>query len=208
MRLRLPKRNIITIGFFVVFAFTSNAQALFDVGIKGGTTFYLGDINSTLFNKFQPIGGAYFRYNINSRWATKLQGTLGKITDPMNQKFMDISLQQEFNFFEYGLLKTGDFEYTFSPYICVGIGLTSFINNDNDAIFSPNIPFGVGIKYKVLNRINIGLEWTMHKLFTDNFDGVDNPYQIEKSSLMNNDWYSMCTLSIGIDLGERYKFCK
>ncbi len=207
MRLRLPKRNIITIVFFAVFAFTSNAQALFDVGIKGGTTYYLGDLNSTLFNKLQPVGGAYIRYNINSRWATKAQGVMGKITDPMSQKFIDVSLQQEFNFFEYGLLKTGDFEYTFSPYICAGIGLTSFITN-GDAIFSPNIPFGIGVKYKLFDRINIGLEWTMHKLFTDDFDGVDDPYQIGGSSLLNNDWYSLCTLNIGIDLGERYKFCK
>ncbi len=207
MRLSFPKRNILTIVFFIVFSFTSNAQALFDVGVKGGTTYYLGDLNSTIFNKFQPVGGGYIRYNINARWATKLQGTLGKISDPFNQRFVDISLQQEFNFFEYGLMKTGEFEYTFSPYICVGIGFTNFIN-DAGAIFSPNIPFGVGVKYKLFNRINVGLEWTMHKLFTDEFDLANDPYQIGGSSLMNNDWYSLCTLNIGIDLGERYKFCR
>ncbi len=207
MRLRLL-RTLVSLAFLSLFTLNTSAQALFDVGFKGGTTFYLGDLNAVLFNKVQPVYGAYFRFNINSRWTTKLQGSMGEITQPMKQKFTDISLLQEFNFFEYGLLPTGEFQYTFSPYLCVGVGITGF-KTEREMVFSPNIPFGIGVKYKLFNWINIGVEWTMHKLFIDSFDGADNPYQIsDASSTMNNDWYSLCTLNLGFDLGERNKFCK
>ncbi len=203
------KRNIL-IGIFSAFFFINvQAQALWDIGVKGGSNFYLGDLNPTLFNNpLQPVFGGYVRGNINARWATKLQFMHGKITDPFDQTYNEISIQQEFNFFEYGLKPYYELEYIFSPYICAGLGLSFFNTANGESIITPDLPFGVGVKYKPVKFLNLGLEWTMHKLFSDSFDSVDNPYEMESSNMINNDWYSMFTFTVGIDLGDRHRFCK
>jgi hypothetical protein len=48
----------------------------------------------------------------------------------------------------------------------------------------------------------------MHKLFTDGFDHVDNPYNIQTSIFFNNDWYSFATLSVSYDLGSTAYKCR
>jgi hypothetical protein len=122
------------------------------------------------------------------------------------QRFTDLSLQEEFNFFEYNLLNSGSWTRYFSPYIFAGVGLGLF-KQDDKMIYAPNIPFGFGVKYKLIKRVNIGLEWSMHKLFTDKFDAVDDPYANKGSGLINNDWYSMATFFISFDFGNRGEYC-
>jgi hypothetical protein len=186
-----------------------NAQAIWELGVKGGTDFYLGDKNSTIFNDLQAVWGIYARYNWNCRWATKLQFASGNIDSPIDQDYTDVSVQQEFNFFEYGLKGNESWTKNFSPYICGGFGIYTFDGINDKSNIQLNIPFGVGVKCKVLKYVNIGLEWTLHKLFTDQFDKCANPYEYDKTSnATGNDWYSMCTLMLGIDLGQRGKYCK
>ena len=74
----------------------------------------------------------------------------------------------------------------------------------NDGSFS--IPFGVGVKYSLTQRIGLTLEWRMHKSFDDNIDSItDNYYATESNGEVKQktmplaykcDWYSMLGLSI------------
>lgn len=55
------------------------AQTL-DVGVFGGGSYYLGDINPNLhFVGTQPAYGAFFRFNYKERWGFRLGATQGKI---------------------------------------------------------------------------------------------------------------------------------
>jgi hypothetical protein len=208
------KRYIIGLLLFFVLLPQVKAQASWEIGVKAGTTFYLGDKNSSLFNEFNPIYGGFMRINSNYRWVTKVQFATGAINlqsdatqRVLKQRYVDFSVQEEFNFFEYGMLNSSSWTRFFSPYIFFGIGLGSYTEG-NYTIFSPNIPFGIGVKYKVLPRINIGLEWSMHKLFSDAFDGVNNPYNNKEFGWTNKDWYSMATFMLSVDIGNKSSYCR
>jgi hypothetical protein len=179
----------------------SQSQSRFELGAMGGTNFYLGDLNSTIFNVLQPAYGGFFRVNINPRYAIKTQVVSASLLEPFEMDYTDISSRLEFNFYDYGLPnyhKRG--RHLLSPYIFAGIGITSYPDLYNGTNLSVNFPFGAGLKLKVWDKMNIGLEWSMHKLFVDNFDHVDNPNNIQTSIFYNNDWYSFATLSLSYDL--------
>lgn len=96
------------------------------------------------------------------------------------------------------------------------------------------IPFGLGFKYSISNRICIGLEWTIRKTFTDYIDDVGGVYadpallMAEYGALSayfsdpseegypvgsyrgnpsNKDWYSMAGFTLSIKIGTREEPC-
>ena len=98
------------------------------------------------------------------------------------------------------------------PYILFGIGVT--VAPGNETFTSLNIPLGIGAKYKVANRLNLGLEFSFRKLFGDSFDVtdgnnafLDNPYEISGSAFKNKDWYSLLMFSVTWDFGLRCRTC-
>ena len=79
----------------------------------------------------------------------------------------------------------------------MGLGVTVAPGSGEDFCPGPNIPLGVGLKYKVKNRINLGCEFSFRKLFGDGLDVtddsnafLDDPYHMKGSFLKNKDWYS------------------
>ncbi|MEA4950009.1 MAG: DUF6089 family protein, partial [Petrimonas sp.] len=72
-----------------------------------------------------------------------------------------------------------------------------------------------GFKYKIKDRLNIGLEFSMRKLFKDDFDvteknaewDLDAPYGIKSSILKNQDWYSLTIIFLTWDFGIRHDPC-
>lgn len=193
-----------------------------------GGAFYMGDANKNAFFKgMNPAAGVVFRYNANFRWALKANLMWGQVSGsteglenvfPNNaeasfsRSLVELGGQMEFNFFPY----SDKFAYAgakrFSPYVFLGLGVT--YGAGSDAFFGPNIPLGVGVKYKVKNRINLGCEFSFRKLFGDGFDVtdegnamLDNPYHISGSFLKNKDWYSFLLLSVTWDFGPRNRPC-
>lgn len=182
-----------------------------DVGIFGGGSFYLGDANSTLFKGTQPCFGAFGKYIINGRWEVALQGYGGVVNIPewnnipaSRTTFGDISVTGEFNFFNYGKKKYDKTYSIITPYIFAGLGLTIHTYG-----IAPNIPFGLGIKVKATPRLNFGLAWRMHKLMTDNFDNIHDPYGLNGKGLFNNkDWFSSASLSISYNFWKDCAPCR
>ena len=186
----------------------------YEIGGMAGGAFYMGDANkNTIFKGMNPAVGAVFRYNINFRWALKANLMWGQVsgkTEGMenvfpnnaqtsfNRSIMELGGQAEFNFFPY----SDKFDYAgakrFSPYVLVGIGLT-VAPGGGKTFASPNIPLGVGMKYKIKNRLNLGCEFSFRKLFGDGLEGkdmLDDPYGVKGSALKNKDWYSFLLLSV------------
>jgi len=137
------KTGIITtlLIFFVFFYFNTKAQVVsnMEIGIMGGGSYYLGDINSKHFDYMMPSGGIVIRKNIDRRVVIKSELVLGNIraddarnrndTMKLNRNLhfrspiYELSGQVEFNFLPY---ETGNSLYPFTPFIFVGVSLFRF----------------------------------------------------------------------------------
>jgi hypothetical protein len=220
----------LAIVFSLFFCSTAVAQEYrHEIGGMGGMSMYMGDVNqNSFFQGWNLSAGFIFRENLNFRWA--LKGTLlfGKVTgDTKNtdnvflvhsdasfsRYFFDLGGQVEFNFLPY----SDKFAYLhtskISPYLLVGAGLTA-APGENQTFVSMNIPLGAGVKYKLRNRINIGIEYSVHKLFGDGLDtpdkngfNLDNPYKVKNGLFKNKDWYNTLFLSITWEFGLRDERC-
>lgn len=201
----------------------------FEIGGMAGGAFYMGDVNkNTPFKELNPAFGGVFRYNANFRWALKADLMWGKVsgsTDGLDnvfpgnaqasfdRNFFELGGQMEFNFFPY----SEKFAYLntkrLTPYVLLGLGVT-VAPGDGSTFAGINVPMGVGLKYKLKNRINLGLEFSFRKLFGDDFDVTDDsnsilkdPYEIKSSGFKNKDWYSFLLLSVTWDFGPRSRPC-
>ena len=201
----------------------------YEIGGMAGGSFYMGDANkTTLFKQMNPGLGIVFRYNANFRiafkadlaWASVSGSTKGlenvfpdNAQVSFNRNLFELGGQFEFNFFPY----SDKFAYLntkrFTPYMLVGLGVTVAPGGEYIYI-SPNIPIGVGIKYKLKSRINVGGEFTFRKLFRDDLEVtndsnriLDDPYGIGGSVFKNKDWYSLLMISITYDFGLRNCQC-
>lgn len=158
----------------------------FDMGAGVGMTGYLGDANTA--NLWTNPGWdleLLFRYIANPRWAFKtnfytgnLSGDSSRMTNvfpggenyKFSTNFYELGEMVEFNFFNYGMGESYRKLKRISPYIAAGIGVTLWsVEGKTGAAF--NIPLGVGLKYKLSRRWNIGFEFLMKKTFTDRLDG-------------------------------------
>lgn len=211
-------------GFFLVLFNTLNAQNkeevyFSEIGLNGGTSFYLGDANSTLFKNPQLSGGLIYRQKFNPRLAahvewnyTTVKGN-GLLTDGSSLAFNNtlnvIDLCGEFNFFSYERKEYLPFSKIFSPFIFAGIGGMLY-NYKGVSLNFPkfSFPFGVGFKLMLGNRFNLNLMWTQRLLLSDQMEGVaefNNPAELNGTNVFNNDLLS--TFNIGITYNFWKKKC-
>lgn len=194
----------------------------FDFGAQVGVDGYLGDASASIFSHPGFSGGVSFRYLPDVRWAVRgvfnvlsLSGDTSGMDDvlPGNGQYSfkstayDLGARVEFNFFAYGIGETYKKLRRWTPYLTVGVGATlAKCGGESNVGF--NIPMGVGLKYKLKKRLNLGFEFTMTKVFSDHVDGVlSDLYQIKSSFLKNTDWYSDISLSLTYEFGERCATC-
>ncbi len=199
------------------------SQYRFEIGGHAGGTFYMGEANpTTLFSEVNPMYGAMVRYNANYRYAIKANVFKGSISgniaaDNPNIPGLDNDLSFQTDYLDMGVnLEYNFFPYTrqdeprasaLSPYIFAGAGFT-YIPSGN-MLF--NFPFGLGVKYMITERMNIGAELGMRKLFADNVENnsdIDDPSNSNKSRFVNNDYYSNFSFFITFSLSNRTWHCK
>jgi opacity protein-like surface antigen len=217
-------------GLFVLFfCTTAIAQEYkYEIGGMAGMSMYMGDVNQTkLFLGLNPGGGLVFRKNINFRWAWKTGLMLGKITGgtkntenvfpnhaeyKFSRNFYELGTQVEFNFLPY----SDKFAYLntsrIAPYLLSGLGFT--MAPGKRTFFGSYFSLGFGVKYKIKNRINLGVEYAVRKLFGDSFDSPDsegfnlnNPYKINSGLFKNKDWYNTLMFSVTWDFGPNDRKC-
>ncbi|MFC2115244.1 DUF6089 family protein [Bacteroidota bacterium] len=178
-----------------------HGQRKSDIGIIGGASYYLGDINhSRHFYSPSPMGGILLRYNFNQRNSIRFSGIYASLKgDPadLNEPYpnsghpafstnlVDLGIVTEFNFMTYQATKTRKDRYT--PYISGGIGYTVAFQGEKSAALS----FGGGFKYNVSTRMSAGFDWTFRKSFSDLLDGVQNIGYENNVFFHNKDWYSL-----------------
>ena len=194
----------------------------FEAGGVVGMSGYLGEANqSNIFAHPGIAAGGVFRYIINSRMALKASaltaGISGDSADDSNvypggetykfdTQLYDVGAQFEFNFLNFGIGSKYLKLTRITPYLSLGIGLT-LASNERKNAFTVSIPMGVGVKYKIKERLNLGLEFTMRKTLSDNLDGLSNLNGIESGFAKGTDWYSTTMVSITYEFGKRCRTC-
>jgi opacity protein-like surface antigen len=199
----------------------SIAQRKSDIGLIGGASYYMGDVNPTRhFYAPSAAGGIIYRYNLNPRNSfrfsamyTSLKGSDSDFTDAFQgsrgnsfrTSIIDLGITTEFNFMDYQPTKLRKNRY--SPYVCGGIGYASVLSStveSTSALVDPNtkakstatLLFGGGFKYNLARRWSIGGEWTFRKTLGDMLDGTENIGAEEGVFFHNNDWYSIIGIFI------------
>lgn len=229
----MKKRTLITILSFLLFSFLPFVKLIaqdykYEIGGMAGTSFYMGDANKgQLYKNASIAGGAVFRYNHDFRWSVRSNLAMGHVSGdtrksgdafPFNsnirfsRNFYELSSQVEFNFFNYSDKYAYLDTKRLTPYVFIGMGVT-YASGDK-TFTGLNVPMGIGLKYKLKERINVGFEFSFRKLFGDDFDvttkkgfDLNDPYEINNSWLKNKDWYSLTMLSVTWDFGARCKPC-
>lgn len=209
-------RTLLITLLAVALAVPADAQTddeyLFESGVGVGTVSYLGDFNGSLLRDVRPMATVMLRRVINPYMAVRLAcgvGTLhGSSKDvdtyypeldgqpySFSNTMTDVNLTYEYNFWPYGTGKDYRGARRFTPFLMLGIGGT-YVKADK-SVFTANAPLGIGLKYKAVKRLNIGLEWAVHFTLSDKLDGVKDPYTIKSKGIFKNtDCYSALQLTV------------
>ena len=231
MRLLALVRGALMGTMMLCLAAVARADGLeyrYEVGaMLGGCTYY-GDANYwSPVDNFNVMGGALFRYNINPRMAVKANAAVARISGKttggdnafpggdveFGRMLYELGAQYECHFFGYGTGVGYKGSHRVVPYLSGGVGLT-YAPKPANHVFALNIPLGIGVKYKFAERINTGVEWTMHFTTSDRLDVtsteglvLDDPLGIDSKGLKNKDCYSLLMLYVSYDLFPKYRKC-
>lgn len=226
------KKELFFCAFLLIysfFSFEAKAQDYkYEIGGMAGTSFYMGDANkNTLYKDIEPSIGVVFRYNHDFRWSVKSNLLFGRVSGStegtgdafpfgsqasFSRNFYELGGQVEFNLFNYSDKYAYLDTKRWTPYVLLGLGVT--MGSGEQKYFSVNIPIGIGLKYKLRDRLNLGFEFSFRKLFDDGFDvttkngfSLSNPLGTNDSAIKNKDWYSLTMLSVTWEFGARCNPC-
>jgi len=211
----------------------SEPEYLMEIGGGVGVTGYLGDFNGNLTSDLQPMGTLVLRRLFNPWAGLKFSGSVGKLkgsakdvetfypdvqpdVDPatykrlvydFNKTLIDVSAVFEYNFLPYGTGNDYRGAKRLVPYIFGGLGAT-YVNGDGSNVFTMNLPMGLGVKYKVAKRLNLGVEWGVHFSMSDELDGMKDPYFVKsKGAFKNTDCYQTLLLTLTYSFKAKCRTC-
>lgn len=198
-----------------------------ELGAGVGMGYALNDGNSKLFADGKMAAGIIARFPLSPRMAIKTNlnylKTEGDVSGAKNfypatsgaasserlkyaysGSIFDFSVMYELHFLPYGFLPTYMGYHQLVPYLQIGVGAAY---GTIDKSIGLTIPMGVGLKYKVAKRLNLGLDWRINFTNNDGFDGLEAPMGITSSGFKNKDHHSMLLFSITYDLSPKCPTC-
>jgi hypothetical protein len=219
------KKRVMILSFvwmITLFPFLSFAQ-LTEMGLELGVFNFTGDLASTynlrscrpgasLFLKSNLNKGLSLRYGISGGW---LSGNDSFSNDPFNQirnKSFDIFLFEGFGLFEFNFLdyRSKNARIHWTPYLNFGVAVFTFWGNRdmNDNFFpvQPAIPMGVGIRYELSKKLDIGIEASTRATFFDHLDGVSGSDNTLKDYTYGNQYDFDAYYFIGISINYVFYF--
>ena len=195
----------------------SDYEYRMEIGAGVGLVAYEGDFNGNITHGMQPMASAVLRRTFNPYMALRFAAAYGKLKGSSKNvktympeyvdtpyefanSLVDVSATYEYNFWPYGTGHDYRGAQRLTPFIFAGLGAT-YASGSGNNVFTANVPLGVGVKYKVATRLNLGIEWAMHFSMNDNLDGVKDPYGIQSIGMFKNtDCYSMLQLTLTYSL--------
>lgn len=209
-----------------------------EIGGGLGISSYIGDAGGGFFTHPGFLGTLLWRYNINQRMVVKANLGVGHISgntegdyipsDPLSENVeggtpaqathfgrnvLDVGAQFEFNFLGYGRGAAYKGLSRWTPYLMAGVGISVAMGGGGSAAGGLNIPLGVGFRYKVRPRLNLGLEWSVRFTTSDRLDDngelptLKDPYGISSGMFKNKDCYQMVYIFLTYDISPKYRKC-
>lgn len=202
----------VAVGFVFFFLFASNQSfAQFnEVGVGIGGTTYTGDlVRNYDITLNRPALNIFYRSNFSDIVSIKY-GLLGGFIHGNEKKPIDAFAEiRDWSFSIFLVEGSAILEYHFldykrdnslikwSPYLFGGLGVFTFFGegprNGSYNKMQPVIPFGVGFKYILNPRFNLGVEFGARKTFFDYLDNISAPTSNTKDYIYGNmhdkDWY-------------------
>lgn len=207
---------------------TASAQQddeyLMEIGGGVGMVAYQGDFNGKITSGMQPAGAIVWRRLLNPYMGFRVTGMMGKLKGDatrvetyypdettraysFERSLTDVSVTYEYNFWPYGTGRDYRGAKRLTPFVFGGIGAT-YVSGGEKKVFTANVPIGLGIKYKLKERLNVGLEWSMHFSLSDELDGMADPYGIKSSgAFKNTDCYSGLMLTLTYSFKSKCRTC-
>lgn len=195
-----------------------------EVGAGAGLVSYLGDFNGSVVKNMQPMGSLVWRWVLNPRMALRAKGSYGKLKGSsadvqtyypdmqakpyqFNHSLGDLGVTFEYNFWPYGTGRDYRGAKRLTPFIFGGVGGT-YVSGGPKDVWTAHVPLGLGVKYKLGDRVNIGLEWAAHFSLSDKLDGVVDPYRVKSSGLFKNtDGYSALLVTLTYSFQAKCRTC-
>ena len=195
-----------------------------EIGGGLGMLTYEGDFNGSILKIGQPMGALVLRRNINPYHGFRLHLGVGKLKGSskdvetyypgmadtpyeFSNLMGDLSATYEYNFWPYGTGRDYRGAKRLTPFIAIGLGAT-FVKTDDENVFTANLPIGAGVKYKLADRLNLGVEWNIHFSLSDKLDGRADPYLIKSSGLFKNtDCYSALKVTLTYSFMAKCRTC-
>lgn len=206
----------------------ANAQTDYEyrmeIGGGVGLMAYEGDFNGSILHNMQPSASLMLRRVMNPYMDLRLAASYGKLKGsskdvktylPQYQDtqydfsttLVDLSATYEYNFWPYGTGNDYRGAQRLTPFIFAGIG-TTYASTPTGNVFTANLPLGLGIKYKVAPRLNLGIEWAMHFSLNDKLDGIADPYGIQSTRMFKNtDCFSALQLTLTYSFMPKCRTC-
>lgn len=190
-------------------------QFFCEVGVKGGTGYYVGERASHIFNHPRWSAGGEARYKIDPRWSLRLQGLVHDIyfvngDGGYDKMHVNVDVAAEFNFFRLGMKQYDSRVKNYSPYIFLGVGCGVF-RYDGSPTAAAYIPLGIGFRWKFSQRFGLNLAWQHNIYFSDKLEGLpvtNDRYELNGSNIFNNDLTSQLTLGLVFEFVPKKKICQ
>jgi hypothetical protein len=145
------------------------------------------------------VGASFAQLGYSDIYNRKDNETMGRRNLSFNTNVWELAVQGDFNFYRF---MPGEPDFRFTPYVTLGAGIfnydpyaylngekhylrplgtegqgdTSFPDRKPYSAMAFCIPFGVGVKYTLNSRMNIGFEVVHRFTNTDYLDDVSKTY--------------------------------
>ena len=216
--------TLLMLGATLTASAQQDDEYLMEIGGGVGMVSYQGDFNGKITSGMQPAGAIVWRRLLNPYMGFRVTGMMGKLKGDatrvetyypdettraysFDRSLTDVSVTYEYNFWPYGTGRDYRGAKRLTPFVFGGIGAT-YVSGGEKKVFTANVPIGLGIKYKLKERLNVGLEWSMHFSLSDELDGIADPYGIKSSgAFKNTDCYSGLMLTLTYSFKSKCRTC-
>ena len=196
----------------------SYAQENVAAGGLASASYYMGDFNPStpLYMPSIYVGGLvnyimsdYYSLRINmgggelrgdpfTYKGNLMSNSPGQMPISFRRFFFDVDARIEVGFLPYDPFGYNPKKFAYTPYFSLGAGLGY---SGGNPYFQ--LPVSVGFKYRLHDRITLGVEWCFRKTFDDNLDGWVSIRTSEGGTANNNDWISYAGIYITYQLADK-----
>lgn len=208
--------NKLSIIIFLCFgSFLADAQ-FSEIGGGIGISNVRSDLGGVRTANTRYGANFFYRMNLNHIWVARAELKYfniassdsyykKQISEIRNTNFSNNGIEVSFNFeFNFLNFRYPKYEHKWCPYLSAGIANFSTFGSSfgTNSLFNVAIPFGFGIKYKLSDHWNLGLNYSVSKTFSDKLDNISSSKsdkyidKIKGNDASTNDWYHYLGFSV------------